>query len=146
MEQKKNAPHSTSASRPWRRALRIAAWVAAAAAGLLLLVLVIASLVLTPDRLTRMVRDYGTAYLVKGRVDVGRVDLSIWSTFPHAELTVDSLRVVNLDVPKEYGDVLCVQRFSGRLNLAALLIGRISVAHALIDNPRVTLWCIRRDR
>lgn len=140
MEQKKNAPHSTSASRPWRRALRIAAWVAAAAAGLLLLVLVIASLVLTPDRLTRMVRDYGTAYLVKGRVDVGRVDLSIWSTFPHAELTVDSLRVVNLDVPKEYGDVLCVQRFSGRLNLAALLIGRISVAHALIDNPRVTLW------
>lgn len=108
--------------------------------GLVLVILVAIPLVLTPERLTRWVRDYGTAYLVDGRVDVARVDLSVWSTFPHAVLTVDSLQVDNLAVPADYRQVLGCERIEGRLNLAALLIGRISVGHAQLSRPQATLW------
>ncbi len=108
--------------------------------GLLLLILVAIPLVLTPQRLTRWVRQYGSEYLVNGRVDAACVDLSVWSTFPHAVLSVDSLLVENLDVPAPYRRVLGCERIEGRLNLAALLIGRISVGHALLSRPQATLW------
>ena len=124
----------------WRRVASAAAWTFGGLAVLIVLVLAGISLVLSPERLTRMVRDYGSDYLVDGRVEVERVDLSIWSTFPHAELTVDSLKIVNNRLPDDYADVVAVSRFSGRVNLAALLIGRISVGHAIIDHPEVTLW------
>ncbi|MDE6512810.1 MAG: hypothetical protein K2L05_01325 [Muribaculaceae bacterium] len=109
-------------------------------AGLVLAILVAIPLVFTPERLTRWVRDYGTEYLVDGRVEVARVDLSVWSTFPHAVLTVDSLRVDNLAVPADYREVLGCERIEGRLNLAALLLGRISVGHAQLSRLQATLW------
>ncbi len=108
--------------------------------GLILIILVAIPLVLTPQRLTRWVREYGSEYLVNGRVDVARVDLSVWSTFPHALLEIDSLQVNNLSIPEEYRTVVACNRIEGRLNLAALLIGRISVGHALLDRPQATLW------
>lgn len=136
-EQKQSSPSATRKGRRW---WKIPAIVVGSLVALIVLVLVAVSLILTPDRLTRLVREYGTEYLVDGRVDVGRVDLTIWSTFPHAVLTVDSLRIINNAIPEEYRTVLSVDRFTGRINLAALLIGRISVRHAQIDRPCATLW------
>jgi len=123
-----------------RRWWKIPAIIAGSLVGLILLLLVAIPLILTPERLTEWTRRYGTEYLVDGRVDVDRVDLSIWSTFPHAELTVDTLRIINNAVPADYRTVLSVDRLTGRVNLAALLIGRISVRHAQIDRPCATLW------
>lgn len=123
-----------------RRWWKWPAIIAGSLVALVLAVLVAIPLVLTPERLTRWVRDYGTEYLVDGRVDVARVDLSVWSTFPHAVLTIDSLRVDNLAVPADYRQVLGCERIEGRLNLAALLIGRISVGHAQLSRPQATLW------
>lgn len=108
--------------------------------GLILIILIAIPLVLTPERLTRWVREYGSEYLVNGRVDVSKVDLSVWSTFPHAVVEIDSLKVNNLSVPEEFRTVVACRRIEGRLNLAALLIGRISVGHALLDRPEATLW------
>lgn len=123
-----------------KRAGKVLAIVAGVLAGLIVLILTVISLVLTPERLTEWTRTYGTEYLVGGRVDVGQVDLTVWSSFPHAELRIDSLRVENYAVPEEYRTVVDIERFSGRVNLAALLIGRISVGHAEILRPKVTLW------
>lgn len=119
---------------------KVPAIILGAIAGLILIILIAIPLVLTPQRLTGWVREYGSDYLVNGRVDVARVDLSVWSTFPHAVLEIDSLQVNNLSIPREYSTVVACNRIEGRLNLAALLIGRISIGHALLDRPQATLW------
>lgn len=125
-----------------KKFLKITARTLGALLTLIVAVLVAVPLVLTSERLTKWTRKYGTEYLVDGRVDVSRVDLTVWSTFPHAELTVDSLRVVNLNpaIPPDCRTVAAIDRLSGRLNLAALLIGRISISHVDIDRPQATLW------
>ncbi len=125
-----------------KKFLKITVRTLGALLALIVAVLVAVPLVLTPERLTEWTRKYGTEYLVDGRVDVSRVDLTVWSTFPHAELTVDSLRVVNLNpaIPPDCRTVAAIDRLSGRLNLAALLIGRISISHVDIDRPQATLW------
>ncbi len=107
---------------------------------LILLILIAIPLFLSSDNLTRLTRKYGTEYLVNGRVDVDRADLTVWSTFPHAVLTLDSLRIVNTAIPDSVATVVSIDSFSGRINLAALLIGRISIGHAEIVRPCATLW------
>ncbi|MCM1309994.1 MAG: AsmA family protein [Bacteroides sp.] len=121
----------------WSKRLAITAGVIV---GLALLILAAISLTLTPERLTRWIREYGSEYLNGGRVDVGRVDLTIWSKFPHAILEIDSLAIVNNNIPDSVSTVLSVEHLDGRLNLAALLIGRISVSRAEIIRPQATLW------
>lgn len=110
--------------------------------GLILLLLAVVSIVCTPERLTKWVNRYGTEYLVDGEVSTTRVDLSVWSTFPHAELTVDSLRIVNRNpaLPDDYRIVSSIDRFCGRVNLAALLIGRISIHGVDIDRPQAIVF------
>lgn len=119
---------------------KVPAIILGALVGLILIILIAIPMVLTSERLTGWVRKYGSEYLVNGRVDVARVDLSVWSTFPHAVLEIDSLQVNNLSIPTEYRTVVACNRIEGRLNLAALLIGRISVGHAMLDRPQATLW------
>lgn len=123
-----------------RKWWKIPAIVAGSIIGLILVILIAIPMVLTSERLTGWVRDYGSEYLINGRVDVSRVDLSVWSTFPHAVVEIDTLKVENLSVPEEFQTVVACDRIEGRLNLAALLIGRISIANALLDRPRATLW------
>lgn len=124
-------------NRKWRK---IPAIIAGSIVGLILVILIAIPMVLTSERLTGWVRDYGSEYLINGRVDVSKVDLSVWSTFPHAVVEIDTLNVKNLSVPEEFQTVVACDRIEGRLNLAALLIGRISIAYALLDRPRATLW------
>lgn len=135
MEQSE-AKTSNSAKKRWWKWPAIAAGVVV---GLILLVLVAVSAILTPARLTKLVGKYGSDYLVDGRLDVGCVDLTIWSTFPHATLSIDSLAVIN-EREQVPDTVLALERFHGRVNLAALLIGRISVKHVELVRPQVTFW------
>lgn len=112
--------------------------------GLVLLLMILCPLILTPERLSRWVEEYGSDYLVDGQVKVERVELSVWSTFPHVELQVTGLEVLNLneDIPEEYSQVIAVKDFSGRLNLLSLLRGRIDIGRVKLSNPRVTLWML----
>lgn len=138
--EEQNRPSRPATRSRLRRWWKIPAIIVGSLAVLTALLLIGVSMILTPERLTRLVSQYGTEYLVDGRVDVSRVDLTIWSTFPRAELTIDSLRVVNRAIPEEYRTVIAADRITGHINLAALLIGRISVSHAQIDRPCATLW------
>lgn len=124
---------------PSKRRWRWPAIVVGGLLALILLILTVVSLVLTPQRLTGWVRQYGTDYLSKGRVEVARVDLSIWSTFPHAAITIDSLAVIN-ERPEVPDTVVAFERFHGRINLAALFVGKISLKKVEIVRPVVTFW------
>ncbi len=119
---------------------KIPAIILASLLGIILLILTAIPLLLTSERLTRWVNDYGTEYLVDGQVYVKKVDLSVWSTFPHAALTVDSLSINNFSIPDSVTNLLHIEHLSGHLNLPALLIGRISISHAEIRRPDATLW------
>ena len=107
-----------------------------------LLALVGVSVYLTPERLTGLVNKYAGEYFVNADFKIERAELTVWRTFPHAEIDVDRLTLVNThpSVPAEGDTVASVERFHGRINLAALLIGRISVSRVDIDRPCATLW------
>lgn len=137
-----NNPDTPARPRSSRRTWwwKVPAIIVGTLACIILLALIAMSMVLNPERLTRWTSRYGTEYLIDGRVEVGKVDLTIWSTFPHAQLSIDSLRVVNNAVPAEYGTVLSVGSLTGRVNLAALLAGTISIGHVEIHRPCATLW------
>ena len=111
-------------------------------AALILLILFGVSVYLTPERLTGLVNKYAGEYFVDADFKIDRAELTVWRTFPHAEIDVDRLTLVNThpSVPAEGDTVASVERFHGRINLAALLIGRISVNRVDIDRPCATLW------
>ncbi len=97
---------------------------------------------LTPERLTAIVRKYGTEYLHEGRVDVGRVELTWWSTFPRLELTVDSLAVTSESgqIPDSAATLLSVDRFHGAVDLAALAEGTIAINDVTIVRPAACIY------
>ena len=134
---------ASTAKKPQRRRWwRIPAIVLGVIVGLILLILVAVSIILTPERLTRLVEKYGTEYLQDGRVEAKRIELTIWSSFPHTTLDVDSLRVLcdAPGVPQEGDTVMAIDRFHGRLNLPAILIGSFRLSHVELEGPRFTLW------
>lgn len=141
MEEELDKPKRKRRSRK-RLLWKIPLMIVSGVAGLLLLVMVVSSIVLTPARLTRWVEEYGTDYLANGRVEVERVELSIWSTFPHVELNVKNLRVINEDesIPEEYRTVLSLEGLSGRLDVISLLTERIDIRHVELVSPEVTYW------
>lgn len=107
---------------------------------LLLCLLAAASLLLTPQRLTSLTMNYGNEAMPGGRLDVKRVELTIWRTFPHTTLEIDSLCITNPRFTDGGDTLLSVASIDGRLNPAALLIGRISISHVDIQSPKATLW------
>ncbi len=139
-EKKTEKPRKSRKRLLWK----IPAIIACSLLGLVLLVMILCPIILTSERLTRWVEEYGSDYLVDGQVKVERVDLSIWSTFPHVELQVTGLEVLNLndEIPDEYKQVISVEDFSGRLNLLSLLRGRIDIGRVKISDPRFTMWML----
>lgn len=139
-----------SARRPWwRRALKWFAGVVTVVAVLLLLVCSAVVWVLSPERLTAMVEKYGSDYL-DAEVKVSRVELSFWSTFPHITIDVDSLSVVSQSLrslpdsvgatlPVDADSLLSLKSFHGGVNVAALLVGNVSLYDVEFDSPRVNL-------
>lgn len=100
------------------------------------------SYILTPERLTKLVEKYGTEYLAEGRLDVERIELSVWSTFPNFEVHIDDLQLINLnkEIPDEYRKVVGIERFSGRLDLVELMNGTISIQRIELVRPQATIW------
>ena len=139
MEQNdKSKDKARSRRRPWL-------WVVipmAVLVSVVLLLLVAGVWILTPQRLTALTRKYGTEYLVDGRVDVARVDLTWWSTFPRIELTVDSLSIVSLDpsVPDSVSEIVSVERLQGALQLPGLAGGNIDLRDVEIVRPSACVY------
>lgn len=126
-------------SKKW---LKIGAWTLGGIIGLIFLILIGVSWYLTPERLTGLINKYVGEYFVNADFGIERAELTVWRTFPHAEIEVDGLRLINTDpaIPAEGDTVATIANFHGRINLAALLIGRISVNKVSIDRPCATFW------
>lgn len=61
---------------------------------LILLLMCLAAWILTPERLTPLVNKYGSQYL-KADVQAGRVELTVWSSFPDIRLEVTDLHLTS---------------------------------------------------
>lgn len=138
MEEAQKKPRKKRCGLLWKIPLVLVGVIAVIIVGVLAAV----SYVLTPERLTELVEDYGSEYLVDGRVEADRIELFVWSTFPNVEVHIDNLKVANLrsDIPEEHRTVASVERFSGRLDLVELMDGTISIQGIELVRPHATLW------
>ena len=88
---KKPGGDAPKAGKPlWKRALK---WLGVTAGALAVLFVAICSLIvwiLTPARLTPLVEEQAGKY-INGRLDIDKVELTFWHTFPRMVLEVDSL-------------------------------------------------------
>lgn len=136
----------------WRKILR---WVIGLTASLVLLTVLVLGLIIwifTPEKLTPLVNRYASEYL-DAKVEARRVELTVWSTFPHLQLHVDSLTVVSqsLDrmpaadrslLPAGADTLLVIPQFSGGINLAALPLGNIELYDVVLRSPRVNIVAV----
>lgn len=148
----KNKPggDAPKAGKPlWKRALK---WFGVTAGTLAVLFVAICSLIvwiLTPARLTPLVEEQAGKY-INGKLDIEKVELTFWHTFPRMVLEVDSL-VLTSDalaalpdsiaskLPADASRLLSVKSFKGGVNVLALLVGKISLHDVAFIGPRVNI-------
>lgn len=123
--------------------LKLTAWAIGIILGLVLLLLVAASIILTPERLTPLVEKYADEY-INADLKAKRVELTIWKTFPHCRLDIDSLRLESNalkqlsktqrdSLPKDADQLLKFNNFTGGINLLKIIFGNISLSDVCID-------------
>lgn len=89
----------TSAPKPKKRSalritLKVLAWTVGSLVGLLLIVMCLIAWILTPERLTPLVNEYASEYL-KADVKAGRVELTVWRSFPYVKVDVNDLHITS---------------------------------------------------
>ncbi|MDE5785996.1 MAG: hypothetical protein K2H98_05625, partial [Duncaniella sp.] len=101
--------------------------------------------ILTPARLTPIVEDAARKNL-DAEINIGRVELSFWSTFPHLEVDIDSLEIVSRSLseaadslPAWRDSLLSVKSFHGALSLPKLITGTIAVDRVVICHPEINI-------
>lgn len=127
---------------------RAALWTVGGMAALILLVGIAVNLILTPERLTPIVRDLATEY-VDGHVDVESVDAVFFSSFPHVGVRLRGVTVVSNALRDGMPDTVSYARrdtvlmFSEArvgLSLSHLLAtGEVSIGRVYLSKPRVRL-------
>ena len=121
-----------------RGVLKCLLWIAGILVALTLLIMCTVAWILTPERLTPIVRNLANGHL-DADVGIGKVELTVWSTFPHLNLSVDSLTVRSrafdglsasemAKLPESADTLLRIGHFGGSLNVPALLAGSISLS------------------
>ncbi len=143
---KQNTPKKKSLI---KRLFKILTWTIIGIVLLIALILGCVVWILTPDRLTPIVEQYANEY-VDARVDVGRVELTFWGTFPQLRVDVDSLSIVSdgltaltpeqrMALPENADTVLYIGHFHGGVNLMSLMTGKIDVYDVEIRKPMVNI-------
>ncbi len=118
---------------------------------ILLITLLLGSIVwiLTPERLTPIVEQCANEYL-NADVNIGKVELSFWSTFPQLKVDVDSLTIISdnfkeLDatqrvaLPNNADTLLSLAHFHGGVGVTALISGKIEVYEVEVRQPMINL-------
>lgn len=134
---------------PWLKVLKWIGLTIVTLAVLLTLVVGVAVWILTPERLTPLVEKYGSDF-IDGELNVRRVELTYWSTFPRLEIDVDNLEVVSATLrglsaeqrealPIGADTLLRVKSFHGGINILKLLTGTIALQDVTIKRPEVIL-------
>lgn len=139
-------PHRTP-----RRILKALIWIA----GIWLCILLALKIVLTPSVINRLIDRYAAEY-VDGSINIGKVSLSMFRHFPNVGVTVDDFSITypaeRYDSAQDEGpqghlikagtgieaDTLAYfRKFSLRVNISALLAGKISIPYAELEKPRI---------
>lgn len=121
-------------------------------AGFILLVGVVLTLlvwIMTPARLTPIVGRVANDAL-DAHVGIGRVELTLWHTFPHLTVDIDSLVIVSeafdglpagqrAIVPAGSDTLLRVGRFHGAVNVAALLAAKVNLYDIELEGASVNV-------
>ena len=105
--------------------------------------------ILTPERLTPIVEQYANEFL-DAQVEIGRVELTFWKTFPQLKVDVDSVTIVSdnfkeLDdshrvlLPANADTLLSLTHFHGGVGVTALMAGKIEVYEVELREPMINL-------
>ncbi|MDE7386428.1 MAG: hypothetical protein K2N28_04765 [Muribaculaceae bacterium] len=132
-----------------KRLLKIIGWSLLTIIVLLLLAVTAVLWYLTPEKLTPIVEREVTAR-IDGRLEVSRIELTFWSTFPRFELDVDSLLIISnrlnsvdsIDksvIPANADSLFSVDKLHGAINVAALARQQIELSDLLIVHPRANI-------
>ncbi len=133
----------------WKRLLKWLGITVGALAGLFVLVCALIVWILTPARLTPLVEEQAGKF-IDGTLDIERVELTFWRSFPHLIVEVDSLVLtsgsraglpdsVAAKLPADASKLLSIRSFKGGVNVPALLVGKISLYDVAFTGPRVNL-------
>lgn len=129
--------------------------VKAAALTILLVILLITVAItvaisyLKPERLTPIVERYANEYL-DAKIDVERIEISFWSTFPRFELDIRGLDIRTNAFDKlpnetrallpEYADsLIAFDRLSAAINIPRLMSGHIAIYDITVTSPRANI-------
>lgn len=104
---------------------------------------------LTPDRLSEIVNREANENL-QAEVKAHNIRFTIWSSFPHLRIEMDSVRVISKtlaglsrsqrdSLPADADYLLSTGAFRGGINLARLLSGKISLSEVEIENLDLNL-------
>ncbi len=106
-------------------------------------------LILTPERLTPIAEKYANEYL-DADVKIGKIELTIWKTFPKLRVDADSLSVVSKSLketgsnkrnllPANADTLLTLEHFHGGVNISSLLAGKIELYDIVLQRPMINL-------
>ena len=129
--------------------LKIGAWILGSVAVLLVLAMCAVAWILTPERLTPIVNRIANDNL-NAKVNIGRVELTAWSTFPDLVVDIDSLSVISgslkglqpdstLQMPEWADSLVEASHVHGGVNVLRLLYGTIALKDLSADNMRLNL-------
>ena len=104
---------------------------------------------LSPEELTPMVSRYSSHYL-NADVSAEKVELKFWSTFPKVSLDVENLTVVSKSLeqipdsvrsrlPENADTLLTVKRFSGGINIWAMIGGTVMLYDVSLEQPEANI-------
>lgn len=123
-----------------KRALKIFGITLGSTIGFILLVLAVALWVLfTPARLTPIVRDVASHY-VKCEHEIGKVELTFFSTFPHLGLTVDSVLLVNAVDGAANDTLLAAPKLVAAVDVAGLMQKKLHVSELLLSDIQANIF------
>lgn len=147
--QKPGAPKAKRRKPLWWRILK---WVLGIIIAVVLLiggVLGVAVWILTPEKLTPLVEKTASKYL-DADVNIGRLELTYWSTFPSLKLKLDTLELVSRSLkgitpeqrallPADADTLLTLKGLKGSVNIPKLLLMKIELRDIVLDTPRANI-------
>lgn len=104
---------------------------------------------LKPEKLTALVEEYSPRF-IDGEIDVKRIELTFWSTFPRLTLDIDSIDIISSVLKREESinpetfpvwtdSLLRIEKFKGSINLKKLLNNEIDIYDIVVAGPSANI-------
>lgn len=140
----------------WLKLLRAVFFAVIGIVAVVLIVLTILVSYLKPERLTPLVEKYANEYL-NADLEVERIEISFWHSFPRFELDVKGLTVksrsledlpadLRAQLPACADSLLSIDRFNGAINIPEFFIGKIALYDIVFDRPQINVVYATADR